>query len=86
MMYEEWYELQRRRATCIRERLCTCCAFIWRAGDPRATSGACGVRVDATNAGSRELLCSTCLGYWRQNAADDPQLEPTELVMLAAPE
>lgn len=80
-IYAEWYRLQRRRQTAIREGLCTCCAFITRAGDP----GPRPVRAVAewtTKTDSLELLCASCLGYWRENAIDDEALAPASLVML----
>lgn len=79
--YARWHELNRRRATAFREGLCTCCAFIIRAGDP----GARPVRAVAewtTQVGSRELLCASCLGRWQDNAADDESLIPLALEPL----
>lgn len=79
--YAEYYRLQTRRATCLREGLCTCCAFITREGDP----GPRPVRAVATwtgATGDRSLLCGECLRWWRQFATEDPDLVPRSVVML----
>ena len=79
--FAEWRVLHRRRLTCLREQLCTCCAFIQRAGDPgpRPVQAVCEW---VTRSGSRELLCAACLGYWRANAETDETLQPASFKML----
>jgi hypothetical protein len=77
--FAEWRRLERRRQLALRERLCTCCAFIHRIGDPgpRPVRAVCEW---ITPAGNRELLCAECLRLWRENAAADPELAPVEVL------
>lgn len=79
--YADWRALNRRRQTALRERLCTVCAFIWRADDPgpRPVAAVCEW---TTPVGNRELLCAYCLECWQGNATGDAALRPAQLVML----
>lgn len=81
--YAEWRALNRRRTTCLREGLCTCCAFIRRGGDPWPRPVRATWRW-VTDVGSVELLCPECARCWQANAAEDPMLAPRSLVMLEA--
>lgn len=80
--FADWHRLNRRYRAALRDGLCTCCAFITRAGDtePRQLPAVCEW---VTLTGSRELLCASCLGHWQKNAEEDETLAPASLVMLA---
>lgn len=82
--FAEWRRLQGRYDTCLREGLCTCCAFINRAGDP----GPRPVRAVAewvTQTEHRALLCESCLQHWRANAETDETLQPRSCTPLEVP-
>jgi hypothetical protein len=57
---------------------CDCCLHITRAGDTRPR------RIPAaylwvTAVGNEIPLCVSCCACWRQNAVDDPDLEPARI-------
>ena len=60
---------------------CDCCAHIVRAGDtrPRRVPAA---YLWATQVGNRFAPCVSCCACWRQNAVDDPSLEPARVCSL----
>lgn len=79
--FVDWHTLAGHRMTAIREKLCTCCAAIHRAGDPwpRPVRAVCWW---VCRNGNRELLCQGCLRIWRDTASEDVELQPVEVLML----
>lgn len=80
--FTEWELLNRRRQIARREGLCTCCAFIHRAGDPGPRPVRAVVMWNFEN-GNQEQLCESCAAIWQKNADADPGMRPLSVTALA---
>jgi hypothetical protein len=60
---------------------CTCCARIQRNGHPPERVPAV-VAWHCQPSGNVEYLCQYCMDIWLDNADDDPDLEPANVVWL----
>jgi hypothetical protein len=64
---------------------CGCCSRIYRAKLPNAEEPGEARYVWTMRRGNEVLLCVPCCALWRENAVEDPSLEPLRITELGAP-